>query len=514
MGYVGKVVAGGSTYKVGSTLYGTCETAAATAAKVAVIDGFDTLETGVTVFIKFTYSNTAATPTLAIKPSSSGTATTAKSIMRYGTTKPGTTPNTSWQANEVVSFTYDGTQWQMNTTVYTSQSAASGGTDVSLVTTGEKATWNGKAAYPIVSEVLVNNSQLQYKKYTSSSASSTVSILGSKAAVSGGTDVSLVTTGEKYEWDNADLTVDQELSTSSVSRPILMSGASYTDTSAHYTGNIYRNNNVYCNPSTGTINTPGWVVCGTDSKEEAAEVFAYTKCGRIALVAPARDATNKQELLGILTQEVNYPDGTNPTAGDPHYIIFRPSRGGTTAWATKGTYIGGYNYANDWETFLVQGRSGHYWGTIPAVQSSNGILEVGKILDFHIASNSTSDYNYRLTCTGDGAMTYSGSWTKASSRKIKENIEDMDLDEAKELFKLRPVKFDYKEGFGQKDQRGLIAEEVAEVLPKLVVAEVGEEGTEEWCPASVDYIGAVPYLIKIVQEQQKEIDELKAKLAK
>ena len=114
MAYISKVTAGGSTYNVGSNLYGTCDTAAGTAAKVAVVSGFDTLETGVTVHIKFTYSNTVASPTLAIKPTSSGTATTAKSIMRYGTTAPSTSAKTSWQAGSVVSFTYDGTYWQMN----------------------------------------------------------------------------------------------------------------------------------------------------------------------------------------------------------------------------------------------------------------------------------------------------------------------------------------------------------------------------------------------------------------
>lgn len=114
MAYIGKVTAGGTTYHVGSTLYGTCDTAAATVAKVAIVDGFDTLETGVTVHIKFTNANTATGPTLAIKPSSSGTAVTAKSIKKNGTTAPGTTAATSWMDGSVVSFTYDGTYWQMN----------------------------------------------------------------------------------------------------------------------------------------------------------------------------------------------------------------------------------------------------------------------------------------------------------------------------------------------------------------------------------------------------------------
>lgn len=114
MAYIGKVTAGGTTYHVGSTLYGTCDTAAATVAKVAIVNGFDTLETGVTVHIKFTNANTATGPTLAIKPSSSGTAVTAKSIKKNGTTAPGTTAATSWMDGSVVSFTYDGTYWQMN----------------------------------------------------------------------------------------------------------------------------------------------------------------------------------------------------------------------------------------------------------------------------------------------------------------------------------------------------------------------------------------------------------------
>lgn len=328
----------------------------------------------------------------------------------------------------------------------------------------------------------------------------------SKAAVSGGTDVSLVTTGEKYEWNNADTVVDQlipDATASTISYPLLMSSASISNETPSYNGDIYRNNKVYCNPSSGTIHC-GWIQAESPDqyKYDACQISAENFQGKIGLLTQTKVNSNN-ELMGITTTDA---------AGTAHFMIYRPSGGTNTAYNTPGTYIGGYDYNNDWSTFLVQGRSAHYWGTIPAVQANNGRMHVGAILDFHIASGSTNEYNYRIRNTEDGAMTYSGTWTKASSVKIKENIKDMDLDEAKKIFNLRPVSFDYKEGFGQKDQRGLIAEEVAEVLPKLVVAEVGEEGTEEWCPASVDYIGVVPYLIKIVQEQQKEIDELKAKV--
>ncbi len=114
--YIGQVQIGENTYPVGSMLYGTCETAAGTAAKVVNDNNLTTatfdnnnLAVGVTIHIKFTNSNTASNATLKI-----GNAD-AKSIMRYGTNALGTTVQQSWVAGSVVSFTYDGTNWVMNT---------------------------------------------------------------------------------------------------------------------------------------------------------------------------------------------------------------------------------------------------------------------------------------------------------------------------------------------------------------------------------------------------------------
>ena len=108
MGYVGKVTAGGVTNLVGSTLYGTCATAAGTAAKAVTCADFDHLLTGVTVHVKFTNSNTAASPTLNVN------STGAKPLCRYGTTRAGGTEASSWKAGAVVSVTYDGTSWVLD----------------------------------------------------------------------------------------------------------------------------------------------------------------------------------------------------------------------------------------------------------------------------------------------------------------------------------------------------------------------------------------------------------------
>lgn len=105
--YIGQVALGGNNLPVASTLYGTCATAANTAAKVVTCANFDKLITGVTIYVKFTYSNSVANPTLNVN------STGAKVIYRYGTTAPSTSAATSWQAGSVVAFTYDGTYWQM-----------------------------------------------------------------------------------------------------------------------------------------------------------------------------------------------------------------------------------------------------------------------------------------------------------------------------------------------------------------------------------------------------------------
>lgn len=108
MGYLTAANIGGSDYKLAGALYGTCGTAASTAAKVVTCSDFDSLETGVTIHVKFTYSNTASNATLNVN------STGAKNLCSYGTTRVGTTEKTSWKAGAVVSFTYDGTSWVMN----------------------------------------------------------------------------------------------------------------------------------------------------------------------------------------------------------------------------------------------------------------------------------------------------------------------------------------------------------------------------------------------------------------
>lgn len=107
MGYAGKINIGENTHLIGAALYGTCNTPASTAAKVVTLPDFDTLIEGITIKVKFIYSNTAADPTLNVN------GTGALPIYRHGVVPPGTSAYNTWAANAMMSFTYDGTAWRL-----------------------------------------------------------------------------------------------------------------------------------------------------------------------------------------------------------------------------------------------------------------------------------------------------------------------------------------------------------------------------------------------------------------
>lgn len=92
----------GDAGKDGQMLYATCDTAAGTAAKVASLAaGTLSLKAGATVAVKFTYANTASSPTLNI----AGTGTKAMYIQGVR--------DVYWTDGATVTFTYDGINWRV-----------------------------------------------------------------------------------------------------------------------------------------------------------------------------------------------------------------------------------------------------------------------------------------------------------------------------------------------------------------------------------------------------------------
>ena len=100
--------------------------------------------------------------------------------------------------------------------------------------------------------------------------------------------------------------------------------------------------------------------------------------------------------------------------------------------------------------------------------------------------------------------------TVTSSRKTKENIKLMKDDEAKKLYNLDVISFDYKKEYedGNKNQFGLIAEDCDKVIP-YVVNKPDDNEDSIW---GIDYVKFVPYLIKNLQLHEEKIKELEKEI--
>ena len=111
--------------------------------------------------------------------------------------------------------------------------------------------------------------------------------------------------------------------------------------------------------------------------------------------------------------------------------------------------------------------------------------------------------NFTASMVIDGALSAT-SITETSALKYKENINEITSSDI--IYNLRPVTFDWKKD-GSHDV-GLIAEEVGDHMTELVSKD--KEGNVE----GVKYSKLTSLLIKAVQDQQKQIDELKSLLKK
>jgi hypothetical protein len=121
----------------------------------------------------------------------------------------------------------------------------------------------------------------------------------------------------------------------------------------------------------------------------------------------------------------------------------------------------------------------------------------GTVMDYITSSGGNADLRYH---TGTSVVSYD-----TSSERFKTNIRDNTTYGLAAVNALQSRMFEYKDD-GRTDV-GLIAEEVAEVVPELVGLD------DENNPLTVDYKRFVSVLVKAMQEQQEQIEDLKAEVA-
>ena len=151
------------------THYGTCSTAAGTAAKTVACTSF-TLVTGSRIVVKFTVTNTAANPTLNVN------STGAKAIQYRGSAISAG----YLAANRTYEFVYDGTNYQLVGDIDTN-------TTYSAMTATEATTGTATTARTITAKVLADYvaAHIGITSVTTGSANGTISVDGTDVAVKG-----------------------------------------------------------------------------------------------------------------------------------------------------------------------------------------------------------------------------------------------------------------------------------------------------------------------------------------
>lgn len=204
-----------------------------------------------------------------------------------------------------------------------------------------------------------------------------------------------------------------------------------------------------------------------------------------------RDVTNGSKLC--FRVQPNTPSNTlclrntgNVGIGtwSPEYKLEVETTGENAAIVTQRT-DGAINYMNSTATYGNFGTVSDH----PLRLAVNGVWRV------------RFDNDNSLTMKNGATCTAAGVWTNNSSRELKENIEDLTLDEAEEtLENLKPVKYNYKVDKSE-NYVGFIAEDVPDSVAmndrKHLVA--------------MDIVGV---LTKVVKQQQKTIEELNKRLEK
>ena len=111
-----------------------------------------------------------------------------------------------------------------------------------------------------------------------------------------------------------------------------------------------------------------------------------------------------------------------------------------------------------------------------------------------------------LDMSAAGAATFNNNVTAYSDARLKSDVKTIEggLEKVSQLRGVTYIRDDNKNG-GQ--QIGVIAQEVEEIIPQVVMTADDEMGTK-----SVDYGRITAVLIESIKELKAEIDELKEKL--
>lgn len=257
--------------------------------------------------------------------------------------------------------------------------------------------------------------------------------------------------------------------------------------------------------------------------EFAASTFIFTG-GNVGIGTSSPEANSQLTLYGSSFSQLHMQNGTTGTGSngfrilmDGNNLTMTNREAGYWAFETNDTermritsgglvLIGATSGTAAYKLKVDNGAS----GGILAVSSGGGDANFNSSssgIGYHFfADNGTSARFYVLN-NGDVRNT-NNSYGAISDISLKENITDA-TPKLDDLLKVKIRNYNLIDDEAKTKQIGVIAQELEEVFPNMI-SEDKQMGTDETIK-TVKYSVFVPMLIKAIQEQQAQIEELKAK---
>ncbi len=182
--------------------------------------------------------------------------------------------------------------------------------------------------------------------------------------------------------------------------------------------------------------------------------------------------------------------------------------------------IGGFRFkpinngGHGWADFFHKTANGEnvYNNLSIYVNENDAFIRANRGILF-LSSNNSAGVGCLLTGTQTFCPIVASAFNVGSSRRYKKNILPITEKRAKRILEVEVVTYDYLDGIMdsevQYDRSGVIAEDTADVIPEAVAY---KEIDGEVVPDGVDYSRFVPYLIRLAQMQQAEIDKMKTEI--
>ena len=239
------------------------------------------------------------------------------------------------------------------------------------------------------------------------------------------------------------------------------------------------------------------------------------------------DITDSYTRVIVNNNEEFRVDASGALTSGQHRVTseYQVNSNGTTLRRYVGTWTSGqqthdviYNaYASNLGDYVYLKASGNSTTTHGMLINSDKYLFWGRdnLVTGDIDNSATApmtDVCMRVDENGNGLFdgdVVAFSTTIASDARLKENVKDLNYG-LKDVLDIRPVSFDWKEKRNGQHDIGVIAQEIEKIIPEVVV-EVDTLNSED-THKTVDYAKLTSVLIKAVQEQQQQINELKEKL--